>query len=224
MKNIGSPARYSLFGAPCTVGFEGAGDTYIASAVNEYLSQAGAGPRLDRDSYSINSFGGLDAAPQACRLYRDLGLEFVLVIGSGAASEAMRQKLGSGRIFDEHFVELRQVLGRDAGIEDMVSRRLYYEAFRRAYDPVPAGQAPSIDDIDGNLRRNRAGNYAEWLGRNGMGPFRKTLVAQQMFHVMMARGGGGSDGGYDAARTALLDETGANFARLFGLIAAKLGG
>ena len=219
MKNIGSPAQYSLFGAPRTVGFEGASDTYAALAVNEYMSQAGAGNHLDRDSYSISSFGGLDAAPHACRLYGDLGLEFVLVIGSGAASNAMMQRLGSGCGPGRHFVELRQVLGRDAGMEDMVGRRLYYEAFRRAYGPVLAGRMPHIDDIDGDRQRKRADNYAEWFEENGQGPFRRTLVAQQMFHVMMARNGGG-----DAARAASLDETSANFAKLFGLVAERLGG
>lgn len=221
MKNIGPPARYSLFGAPRTVGFEGAGEAYIALAANEYMSQAGAGPHLDRDSYSISSFGGLDAAPHACRLYGDLGLDFVLVVGSGAASEAMMRTLLDGDCsLGRHFVELRQVLGRDAGMEDMVGRALYHEAFRLAYGPVLAGRTPHIDDIDGNLQRKRADNYAEWLENNGKGPFRRTLVAQQMFHVMMAcRGGGG-----DADLAASLDETGANFARLFGLVEEKLDG
>lgn len=221
MKNIGSPARYSLFGAPRMVSFEGASDTYIASAVNEYISQTGAEQHLDKDSYSINSFDGIDAAPQTCRLYKDLGLEFVLVIDSGTASEAMRRSLDTDCSFDEYFVELRQVLNKDADIEDMVSRRLYYEAFQRAYRPVLADQLPHIDEIDGNLQRKRVTNYAEWFKRNNKGSFRKTLVAHQMFHVMMACNGGGNG---DAARTASVDETKANFAKLFGLIAAKFGG
>ena len=216
MKSIGSPARYSLFGAPRMVCFEGPSDTYIVSAVNEYLSQGGAARHLDKDTYSINSFGGIDAAPQACRLYGDLGLEFVLVVDSGAETESMKKKLGKDCIFEEHFVEMRQVAGRDAGMEDIVDRDLYYEAFRLAYGAVLEDRLPAVDEIDCTLRRKRADNYAEWFEKNGRGAFKKTLVAQQMFKVMVGRGRNGGPG-----RAAALERTAGNLARLFGLVADK---
>lgn len=218
MRNIGSPARYSLFGAPRMVCFEGPSDTYIVSAVNEYMLQGGRGPALDKDMYSINSIDGIDSAPQACRLYGDLGLEFVLVVDSGAEAESMKQRLDSRRVFEEHFVELRQVLGRDADMEDMVDRGLYYEAFRRAYGAILADRLPPVDEIDGRQGRKRAKNYEEWFRENNMGGFKKTLVAQQMFAVMMGR-----DNGTDAARAAAIERTAGNFAKLFGIIAGRYG-
>ena len=58
MKGIGSPARYSLFGAPRTISFEGPSDMYIASAVNEHLARTDPDEALDTDTYSISSVGG----------------------------------------------------------------------------------------------------------------------------------------------------------------------
>ena len=218
MRNIGSPACYSLFGAPRMVCFEGPSDTYIASAANEYMLQGGARPALDRDTYSINSIGGIDAAPHACRLYGDLGLEFVLVVDGGAETERMKRRLGGDRYTKNRIVDLGQVLGKDAGMEDMADRGLYYEAFRRAYRTILAEKLPPVDEIDGNPGRKRANNYAEWLKKNGEGEFEKTLVAQQMFAVMMGR-----DGGAGAEKSAALDKTMENFAVLFGIIAGRYG-
>lgn len=218
MKNVGSPARYSLFGAPRMISLEGPSDTYIVSAVNEYALRSGVGSHLARDTYSINTFGGIDAAPRACQMYGDMGLEFVLVVDSGTETASMKRRLGGDPVFKERFVELWEVLGRDAGMEDMVDRGLYYEAFRRAYKAVLAGRLPTVDEIDGNPRKKRADNYAEWFRKNGTGPFSRTLVAQQMFAVTMGRdGGGGPD------RAEALGRTVENFARLFRAIAAKYG-
>ena len=216
MKNIGSPARYSLFGAPRMVCFEGPSDTYIVSAVNEYLSQGGAARHLDKDTYSINSFGGIDTAPQACRLYGDLGLEFVLVVDSGTETESMKRRLGKDCNFEERFVEMRQVADRDADIEDIVDRELYYEAFKLAYGAILEDRLPAVDEIDYNLRRKRANNYAEWFEKNDKGAFKKTLVAQQMFEVMVGRSRSG-----EPSRAAALERTAGNFTRLFGLVADK---
>ena len=218
MRNIGSPARYSLFGAPRMVCFEGSSDTYIVSAVNEYMLQRGIWPALDRDTYSINSIGGIDAAPQACRLYGGLGLEFILIVDSGTETERMKRRLGGDHDAEERIVELRQVLGRDADMEDMVDRGLYYEAFRRAYRTILAGNLPSLDEIDGNPSRKRANNYAEWFKKNSGGGFKKTLVAQQMFAVMMRRYGGAG-----AEKSEALDKTVGNFAGLFEIIAGRYG-
>ena len=215
MKNIGSPARYSLFGAPRMVCFEGPSDTYIASAVNEHMSQTGDDMSLDKDWYSINSFGGVDAAPRACSLYKSLALEFVLVVDSGTATESMKRRLDEECTFEDHFVELRQVLGRDADIEDMVDREIYYEAFRRAYGDALAGDLPPLDIIDSNLQKKRINNYADWFRENGKGTFSKTLVAQQMFDVMMKSNNGGT------ARAASLEKTRKNFTKLFTIIVEK---
>lgn len=216
MRNIGSPARYSLFGAPRMVCFEGPSDTYIVSAVNEYMLREGAEPPLDKDTYSINSIDGIDSAPQACRLYGDLGLEFVLVVDSGAEAESMKQRLDSSRAIEGRLVEIRQVLGRDADMEDMVDRVLYYEAFRRAYGAILADRLPPVDEIDGRPGRKRAKNYEEWFRKSGEGGFKKTLVAQQMFAVMMGRGNGA-----DAERAAAIKKTVGNFAKMFGIIAGR---
>ena len=216
MRSIGSPARYSLFGAPRMVCFEGPSDTYIVSAVNEYMLQGGAKPALDKDTYSINSFGGIDAAPQASRLYGDLGLEFVLVVDSGTETESMKRRIGGDRAFEERFVELREVTGRDADMEDMVDRELYYEAFRLAYGTILGDELPTMGEIDGNPQKKRVNNYAGWFKKSGKGDYSKTLAAQQMFEVMMGRGKNAV-----ADRAVALDRTAANFERLFGIIADK---
>ena len=183
LKYIGSPARYSLFGAPRTILFEGVSDTNIVSAVNEYRQLHCKDNYLKRDMFSINAVGGLGNAPLFCKLYRNLKLDFVIVTDSGTATEDMKKKLQDGDY--ERFVEIKQVLGRDGDIEDLVDPGLYHEAFRRAYSGV-LGEVPSLAEIESSGGdRKRVNQYEEWFRRHGKS-FSKALVAQCMFDVLIS--------------------------------------
>src|SRR5690348_261343 len=82
-RNIGSPAKYSLFGAPQTINFEGISDMHFFSAFNEFFEQINL-EYLNKDSYSINAIDSLNEAPVFCKLYKNLGLDFIIVVDSGS--------------------------------------------------------------------------------------------------------------------------------------------
>ena len=210
-RNIGSPARYSLFGAPRTLGFEGVSDTYIVSAINEYLLQIGAEISLNKDSYSINAFNGVAKAPETCKLYKNLGLEFVLVVDSGSETESMKKNLEDGD-FDSNFVEIKQVISKDGDIEDLIDPQLYYLAFKAAYAPL-LQTLPTVEEIDSDSNKKRMTNYSTWFKSKDM-EFNKTLVAQQMFNIMMTKE-------ITPAETSAVDNTKNNFLKLFELISKK---
>ena len=182
-KNIGSPARYSLFGAPVTVFFEGISDMNIVSAVNEYAErQNSAGTRLNKDSFSINAINGVSKAPAALELYRQLGLRFVIVVDSGTATEDIKKTIDP-ELWKAHFVEVKQIINRDGDTEDMVHPGLYHAAFKSAYakilDPVP-----ELEEIRSEGKKCTS-KYDRWLGR---GKLDKALLSNQMFNVLMGRG------------------------------------
>jgi len=215
MKSIGSPARYSLFGAPRTVVFEGASDVYMASAVNEYLSTADSESSLDRDVYSINSMSGITKAKYVLSMYKNLGVDFVIVVDRGRESKELAKKIGHAE-FERHFVVLPKVEGKDeADIEDLVDRSLYYEAFKEAYRGM-LGRVPGIDEIDADGGQKRSDNYLRWLEESG-NEYSKTLVAQRMFNVVLDDGPARSD----PDRAEALERTSGAFADLFAAIKSK---
>ena len=126
MKSIGSPASYSLFGAPRTVSLEGASDMYIVSAINEHMSRTDPDRSLDKDVYSINSMGGVTKARYVLAMYKNMGLDFVIVVDRGSESREVARRVGHDE-FERHFVEIPAVAGRgEVDIEDLVDRSLYY--------------------------------------------------------------------------------------------------
>ena len=218
MGGAGSPAQYSMFGAQRTVVFEEDSDMYAASAVNEYIARTDPGASLDRDVYSISSMGGMAMAEHALAMYRGMGADFVMVVGRGRASEAAAGEAGaaeSGR----RIVEIPAADGRsEAGIEDLVDRSLYYEAFREAYRGR-LDRVPSIDEIDSGGGQRRADRYRSWLEGAGHG-YGRTLVALRMFGVVLDDEAARADPG----RAEALKRTSGAFASLFASIKARCGG
>lgn len=215
MNSIGSPARYSLFGAPRTVSFEGASDVYITSAVNEYMIAARPGASLDKNVYSITSMDGITKARYALSMYKNLGLDFAIVVDRGRESREVVGKVGIAE-FERRFVEIPAVAGKDeADIEDLVDRSLYYEAFKAAYKGI-LDRMPPIDEIDADGGR-RADNYRRWLKDSGR-EYGKALVAQHMFGVMI---NGGDAARNDPDRTRAVEGTCDAFASLFAAVKAK---
>lgn len=181
LKYIGSPARYSLFGAPRMVSLEGVSDTYIVSAVNEYMELRGF-EHLKKDLFSINAVGGIGNVPAFYRLYRDLGLDFLFVVDSGTATENMKKNMEDGD--PERFVEIRQVLGRDGDTEDLIDRVLYHEAFSMAYGGI-LDKVPGLDEIESSgAGKKRTTQYAGWFKAHGR-EFNKTIVAQCLHRAML---------------------------------------
>ena len=214
-KNIGSPARYSLFGAPVTVFFEGVSDMNIVSAVNEYAERrSGSGPLLHKDSFSINATNGVSNAPGILLQHRELGLQLVIVVDSGTATENMKKKIDQAS-WDKHFVEVRQITHKDGDTEDLVHPELYHAAFKSAYAKI-LDRVPDLADVQsGCADKKRITQYDQWFKRRGK-EFDKASVSRQMFKVLMNRSAGGLDQEW-------LSSTVKNFEALFGKIHSKIG-
>lgn len=212
-KNIGSPARYSLFGAPATVFFEGPSDVNIVSAVNEYVERQRCSDKyLHKDSFSINSINGICKAPDSFKLYKQLGLQFVIVVDSGTPTNNMKKKIDPVS-WKEHFVEIKQITGKNGDTEDMVHPELYYAAFKSAYSKI-LDQVPRLDEIKSQgADKKRTSQYERWFeGRSG---FDKVLVSNQMFKVLMERDAGDLEQEW-------LSSTAKNFELLFEAIRSKI--
>jgi len=181
-RNIGSPAKYSLFGAPRTLAFEGISDINLFSAFNEYIEQNGT-KYLNKDSYSVNSFNGISKAPEFCKTFKTLKVDFVLVVDSGSATLEMQKKLENGD-FGKYFVEINEVLGKDGDMEDLCDPILYHKAFELAYKGI-LSTLPTFEEIE-KIGKNKKiiTRYDEWFKRNSK-EFNKTIVAQQMFNILM---------------------------------------
>ncbi len=194
-RNIGSPARYSLFGAPRTVAFEGESDMNIFSAFNEYLEQKGT-DHLNKDTYSINSFNGITNAPDFCKLYKNLKLDFILLVDSGTATIEMKKRLDEGD-YEKYFVEIKEIINRDGDTEDLCNPKLYHKAFELAYKGI-IPNLPTFEEIE-EIGENKklVNRYNEWFKSNTELPkpkskesikppeLNKTIVAQQMFNILM---------------------------------------
>ena len=209
-RNIGSPARYSLFGAPRTLAFEGVSDTYLVSAVNEYFDQEGL-IDLNKDSYSINAINGIDKAPEFCKFYKEIGLDFVIVVDSGTETEKMKKNLEKDDS-DKYFIEIKDISGKEGDMEDLFDPELYYLAFQLAYKPILSSM-PDFKDIEDGSNKKLISKYDKWFSSKGK-EFNKTLVAQQMFNVMMSPD-------HRTSKKEAFDKTKNNFIKLFKSINKK---
>ena len=183
--------------------------------MNEYMSRTDPSVSLDRDVYSINTMSGITKAPYVLSMYKNLGLDFVIVVDRGRESKKMASKIGSEE-FEQYFVEIPEAEGKSSvDIEDLVDRTLYYEAFKEAYHGM-LDDTPSIDKVDPEGVGRRSDNYIRWFKESGK-EYSKTLVAQRMFNVAL----GDKSGSTDPNKAKALEKTSASFAGLFAAIKEK---
>ena len=213
-RSIGSPARYSLFGAPKTVAFEGISDINIFSALNEFLEQEGSN-HLNKDSYSINAFNGMGNAPDFCSYFKNLGVNFVLIVDSSTAISNVKKAVGDSD-YQKYFVEIGQVINKEGDIEDLIHPKLYHLSFGMAYRPI-LKDIPSLEEIE-QTRENKKliHKYEEWFNSQNK-KFNKTLVAQQFFSLLM------QDDARHKIENESLEQTKINFTKLIDLIKKKFG-
>lgn len=154
-KHIGSPAKYSLFGAPMIIHFEGRSDYMFAAALNEHAKDSDR-RYLNPDLYSLDDLGGIDNSRHMMKICEDLGLDFCFVVDGGSKSKALKRDLGDK--FHKHFVEISDVVGKDvADIEDIIDYRLYRRLFGMRYPDL----LPPEGDVPANGAKKRATYYQE---------------------------------------------------------------
>lgn len=154
-KHIGSPAKYSLFGGPMIIHFEGRSDYRFVAALNEYAID-NERRHLDPDLYSIDDLGGIDNSRHMAKICEDLGLDFCFVVDGGAKSKSLKTEMGEK--FDRHFVEISEVVDKDvADIEDIIDCDLYRRLFEMRYP----GLLPHDDAGSPNGGKKRTTYYQE---------------------------------------------------------------
>jgi len=130
-KHIGSPAKYSLFGAPMIIHFEGPSDYRFVAALNEYAIEKDR-KFLHPDVFSIDEMGGIDNSKNIMKICKDLGLDFCLVVDGGSKAISLASELGDD--FEKYFIKLTEVINKNAvDIEDLIDPELYHHLFKLTY-------------------------------------------------------------------------------------------
>jgi energy-coupling factor transporter ATP-binding protein EcfA2 len=209
-RHIGSPAKYSLFGAPYNVFVEGISDLNYISAFNELLERKNM-ECLNKDVYSINAINGIDESVHFNALLKALKLNFLIVLDSNSSKiEEIKRKVGP-EDFDRNFLELKGAINREGDIEDLFNITTYYELVKTAY-PNPPEQIPPLDEVlDKNQKSKMTKIFNDILGSGNSG-YNKTLVSYQAFSII-------KDEMKFSAEP--LGETLENFSKLIGLIKKK---
>ena len=186
-RSIGSPARYSLFGGPRTILFEGESDMNFFSAFNEHFEQKSKN-FLNKDLYSINAINGVSNAPQFCSLYKNLGLDFLIVVDSGTKTRDMQKELEKDD-FKKYFLEMSEYTEKnESDIEDLIEPKLYHHIFTMAYKNI-LKKLPTLEEIENknNNDKKTVMKYLDWFEENGLkkDQFNKVLISRQMIEVLL---------------------------------------
>ena len=141
-KHVGSPAKYSLFGAPITVLLEGSSDYRFVAALNEHAIRTGK-RHLHPDVYAINDMGGIDNSKNMSKILDGLGLAYLCVVDGGKKSRKIRSDIGEKK-FSKHFIQITDIVNSKeaADIEDFIDPHLYHYLIEKTY---PDLQIPAFD-------------------------------------------------------------------------------
>ncbi len=206
-KHIGSPAKYSLFGAPIIIHFEGPSDYRFMAALNEFAIDSNR-KFLDPDIFSIDDMGGIDNAKNIMKICKSLGLEFYLVVDGGSKSRALKTDLGSD--FEKYFIPLTDVIDKDAvDVEDLIDPELYYELFKLTYSEIDVPELSEIMDDD----KKTVTCYSKWLKENDHGSLNKVGISKFLMNIIKSP---------NAKDHVALERTLKNYEKLVKLINKKL--
>ena len=175
---IGSPARYSLYGASRTLLFEGITDMDLFLAFNEYLERQGQ-RYLSRDLYSVDEIGGISNVLDYVKFYKKAGMDFLIIVDSAQKTDHEVLTKIPEEDKQKYTLQIREVIGREGDSEDLINPRLYFSAFERTVEKEIEYQEPDISS-DGKKNVNWCKEIAD---RNGV-QFNKSIVAKQFWHML----------------------------------------
>ena len=209
-RHIGSPAKYSLFGAPYAIFFEGISDLNYISAFNELLDRKNE-DHLEKDVYSINAVNGIDESVHFNTILKAYKTDYVIVLDSNSSKIIeIRKKVGE-EDFKHHFLEIKEIINRDGDIEDLIDEITYYEFFKLAYQNI-LENLPNKIEIMNNRGNMKIVNLYKDFFKNLDTDFDKVLVSYQSYKII-------NDEGTFAAEN--LENTRRNFSKLIELVKKK---
>ena len=206
-KHIGSPAKYSLFGAPIIIHFEGPSDYRFMTALNEFAMDKSQ-EFLDPNIYSIDDMGGIDNSKNIMKICKSLGLEFYFVVDGGSKSMELKRDLKDD--FNKYFIPLTDVINKEAvDVEDLIDPELYHNLFKLTYDGIDVPASSEIMDIN----KKTVTCYSKWLKENGHGSLNKVGISKFLMNIIKSP---------NAKDNAALERTLENYKKLVKLIVEKL--
>ena len=175
---IGSPARYSLYGGPRTLLFEGITDMYLFLAFNEYLERQGK-KYLSRDLYSVDEIGGITNVLDYIKFYKKAGIDFLVIVDSAPKTDHEVLSKISDEDKRKYILQISEVIGKDGDSEDLIDPKLYFTAFKRTVEK----------DIDfpksgSNGERKKNVNLCEETAEKNDVQYNKSIVAKQFWHIL----------------------------------------
>ncbi len=209
-RHIGSPAKYSLFGAPYNIFFEGISDLNYISAFNELLDLKNE-DHFDKDVYSINSVNGIDESVHFNALLKAFKMDYVIVLDSNASKiDEIRRKVGEDD-YQNHFLEIKEIINREGDIEDLFNEVTYYELFKLAYQNF-LSELPSKDEMINCHGNHKIVNVYKEFFKKKNSDFDKVLVSYQSFKIINGEGDFSNKN---------LEDTLKNFSKLIALVKKK---
>jgi predicted ATP-dependent endonuclease of OLD family len=175
---IGSPARYSIYGASRTLLFEGMTDLNMILGFNEYLKRKNL-KSLDIDLYSIDTIGGISNSLDYIKFYKKTGVEFLIIVDSAQKTDHEILDKIPDEDKQKYILHISDVIGREGDTEDLIHPKLYFSAFMRTVEKKIEFQEPSING-DRKKNVNWCKDIAE---KNGL-QFNKSLVAKQFISML----------------------------------------
>ena len=178
-KHVGSPAKYSLFGAPITILFEGPSDYRFIAALNEYAIK-NSKKHLHPDVYAIDDMGGIDNAPNMTKILKDLEVKYICVVDGGDKTKTILRNMDNEE-FVKNFVQITDVVDKQAAdIEDLIDPKLYEHLFKKAYQDI---DLPKCDD--GRIKNQKTTTYyANILKEKSNKGLNKTGIATLLMDVV----------------------------------------
>ena len=175
---IGSPARYSLYGASRTLLFEGITDMDLFLAFNEYLERKGK-KYLSRDLYSVDEIGGISNVLDYVKFYKKAGIDFLVIVDSAQKTDHEVLAKIPEEDKQKYVLWIRDIIGREGDSEDLIDPRLYFLAFGQTVEKEIAHQEP---DINGDRKKNV--NWCKEIADQNKVQFNKSIVAKQFWHML----------------------------------------
>jgi predicted ATP-dependent endonuclease of OLD family len=175
---IGSPARYSLYGASRTLLFEGITDMDLFLAFNEYLERNGQ-RYLSRDLYSVDEIGGIANVLDYVKFYKKLGVDFLIVVDSALKTDHEVLSKLPDEDKQKYTLQISDVISREGDSEDLIDPKLYFSAFMRTVEKEIDFQEP---DINGDRKKNV--NWCKEIAEKNGVQFNKSIVAKQFWDML----------------------------------------
>lgn len=175
---IGSPARYSLYGAYRTILFEGITDMSIFLAFNEYLERTSQ-KNLSKDIYSIDEIGGISNVLDYLRFYKKAGIDFLIIVDS--AKDTDHDILSKIEEDDKrkYILQVKEIIDKDGDTEDLIDPKLYLKAFEMATD-----SQINYEEALTNKGEKKNVNWLKEISKDKKLEYNKSIVAKQFWNML----------------------------------------